>query len=339
MDITVINRHRWRLELRDRPDLTGLPLASRDVTDDLGDAIDEAITNGFLGEYLPAETPHVLARIAPRFKTSPVVERLDVALGPPDGDPRVTLPFTSGAWHRWSQRTASQLREEGTLAQEQPVYQLLLALPEAGDVPIPLPALRAPEVREATLESCGVRQLLDGELTPDRPVLVSRRFEEDAIEQCERYQRVEIGAAALGRTVRLPEPLPGTRTRVVTLLSTLLFDERHRGDEAQFHFDPAALAEAQRMCDLRAQDESIITVFHTHGWGCGECNQKTLCPIAEAKPSLQDYQLLATLFPGKSTLMPIAGRKSGDVSRRPVLQVYAWRTGQMRPIRWQRYDD
>jgi hypothetical protein len=61
--------------------------------------------------------------------------------------------------------------------------------------------------------------------------------------------------------------------------------------------------------------------------------------LAEAVPSLQDYRLLATLFPSKSTLMPIAGRKLGAEERRPVLQVYAWRGGEMRPIRWRMYHD
>ncbi|MFO0870521.1 MAG: hypothetical protein U0935_16460 [Pirellulales bacterium] len=339
--VSVKNRHRFHLELRDQPNLDGVPLASKDVTLDLGETIDEAITNGFMGGYLPCSARDIVASVEPHFGTSPVVERIEVVLSSQDTDEvdAVKLPFTSGSWSRWSQRKVCELRDEGTLTQEQTVYQMLLAFPERREVPIPLAPLRAPELRAATLDDCGVLRLLDGDLTPDRPLLISRRFEEEAIEQCARSKEVEIGAAVLGRCVRLPAPLPGTRTPIVTLFSTLLFDPRHSGDENQFHFHPAALAESQRMCDLRGMDESIITVFHTHGWGCGDCNQKTVCPIAEAKPSLQDYQLLASLFPGKSTLLPIAGRKIGDESRRPVLQVYAWRSGQMRPIRWQRYED
>ena len=61
--------------------------------------------------------------------------------------------------------------------------------------------------------------------------------------------------------------------------------------------------------------------------------------MAEANPSLQDYQLLESLFPSKSTLMPIAGRKLGEPGRRPVLQIHAWRGGQMQPIPWQEYTD
>lgn len=341
MNVNVANRHRWQCELRDQPNLSGVPLASKDVTPDLSETIDEAVTNGFLGGYFPLTVDEVMARIEPQFSTSPIVEQIDVVLSLPGAAAakRVTFPFTNGNWNRWAQRKTVQLREEGTLTQEQPVYQILLAIAEPNEVRIPLPPLRAPEIGSATLADCGVRQLLDGELTPDRPLLISRRFEEEAIEQCVQHKQMEIGAAVLGRYVRLPEPLPGTRSPIVTVFSELLFDSRHSGDESQFHFDPGALAESQHMCDLRGMGESIITVFHTHGWGCGECNQKTLCPVAEAKPSLQDHQLLASLFPAKSTLMPIAGRKVGDESRRPVLQVYAWRSGQMRPIRWQRYED
>jgi hypothetical protein len=53
--------------------------------------------------------------------------------------------------------------------------------------------------------------------------------------------------------------------------------------------------------------------------------------------SLLDYQVLETLFPSKSTVMPIAGRKLGTEGKRPVLEIHAWRGGEMRPIRWQRY--
>jgi hypothetical protein len=124
-------------------------------------------------------------------------------------------------------------------------------------------------------------------------------------------------------------------------LSGAVFDSRHVGDQSRFLFKPEALAEAQQMCAMRGLGERVLTVFHTHGWSknCGNCNQNAACPLAEATPSLQDYQLLTTLFPGKSTLMPIAGRKLGDSARRPVLQVHAWRRGQMRPIRWQEYHD
>jgi hypothetical protein len=52
-----------------------------------------------------------------------------------------------------------------------------------------------------------------------------------------------------------------------------------------------------------------------------------------------DYQVLESLFPGKSTVMPIAGRRLGATGNRPVLEIHAWRGGQVRPIRWQQYLD
>jgi hypothetical protein len=52
-----------------------------------------------------------------------------------------------------------------------------------------------------------------------------------------------------------------------------------------------------------------------------------------------DYLVLETLFPGKATVMPIAGRKLGAPAQQPVLEVHAWRGGEMRPMRWMRYVD
>jgi len=53
--------------------------------------------------------------------------------------------------------------------------------------------------------------------------------------------------------------------------------------------------------------------------------------------SLDDYQVLESMLPGKATLMPIAGRKLGAPGRRPVLEIHAWNGGKMLPIAWQRY--
>jgi hypothetical protein len=101
------------------------------------------------------------------------------------------------------------------------------------------------------------------------------------------------------------------------------------------------LAEAAQIADLRGFGETVQTVYHTHGWknSCGRCNESPDCPLAECNPSLQDYQLLETLFPSKTTLMPIAGRKLGTPGRRPVLQIHAWRGGHMQPIPWTQYVD
>ena len=62
----------------------------------------------------------------------------------------------------------------------------------------------------------------------------------------------EIGGATLGKMVRLPEPLPGTATPVVTVLTAGLTDPRHVGELGRFSFDPEALHEAvgQELAEL-----------------------------------------------------------------------------------------
>jgi hypothetical protein len=142
--------------------------------------------------------------------------------------------------------------------------------------------------------------------------------------------------------IRLPEPLPGTQTRTVTILSATVVDNRHVGEVSKFTFSPEALAEADKISRIRDAGETVMTAFHTHGWGssCGNCNQNEGCPLTQCTQlSVQDYEVLESLFPGKATLMPIAGRKLGAEGRRPVLEIHAWRGGQMRPLRWQQYRD
>jgi hypothetical protein len=117
----------------------------------------------------------------------------------------------------------------------------------------------------------------------------------------------------------------------------MLSDPRHTGDLTRFHISPEALIAGDQIAALRGKDEFVITVVHTHGWGCGDCNQKD-CLLAECFPSLQDYEL-ESLFPTKALLLPIAGRKQGAPGRRPILQIHAWRGGELRPIRWQTYYD
>jgi hypothetical protein len=204
-----------------------------------------------------------------------------------------------------------------------------------------MPPLASPPVVDESLESLGVRKLGAGSLVADRPVLVNRRVVEDGIRRCIEAGVNEIGGAVLGSLVRLAEPLPGTTTRIVTVLSTIVEDPRHVGQPLRFNFSPEGLAEAARIGDLRGMGETVQTVFHTHGWGsnCNNCNQSATCALAECNPSLQDYQLLETLLPSKTTLMPIAGRKLGEAERRPVLQLFAWRGGELKAIRFQEYED
>jgi hypothetical protein len=328
-------------ELRPLGDAAGVPLASRDVTSQLGGLVDETLTSACLSEALVEMPADLTVRITPEFASEPAVAAIRIDLFAEDRtEPAYTQKFTSGPWIHQAVAQVAQLREEGTLAADEIPTPVLVALPREG-VRLALPPLAPPTFVERSLAECGVRSLGEGALVPDRPVLINRRLVEDAISQCEAADVVETGGAIYGQVVRLDEPLPGTRTKIVTLLSGTITDARHAGEVHRYHFSPQALADAQEMCDLRGLGESVQTVLHSHGWNgqCCNCNQSATCPLAEAAPSLQDYELLATLFPSKATLMPIVGRKLGVESRRPVLMVYAWRLGEMRPIRWQQYED
>ena len=146
----------------------------------------------------------------------------------------------------------------------------------------------------------------------------------------------------LGKMIRLDEPLSGTSTRVVTVLTASLMDDRHVGELARFTFDPEALHEAAHIAVLRDRDEVVLTAFHSHGWGtdCKRCNQSAECGLPQASyVSLDDYQVLESLFPSKSTVMPIAGRRLGARGDRPVLEMHAWRAGRMTSIPWRTYAD
>ena len=341
MQAIVEITHQFIHELRSAENVAGVALASEDVTPRLGELVDEAFTNAVLADRIAHELDELRVRITPQFEDEPLVKSIRIDLiANGDGKSVYSQSYRRGPWTREAAHKAAQLREEGSLGENELPVQMLVALPRGG-VDVPLPPLQAPAISETTLEACGARKLGAGEFVPDRPVLINKRFEEESVIRCEEADVVEAGGAAFGQIVRLAEPLPGAETRVVTILSGMLFDARQIGEQTQFHFKPEALADAQQMCELRGFGERVLTVFHTHGWSnkCCNCNQNSGCMIAEAKPSLQDYHLLATLFPGKSTLMPIAGRKLGAEGRRPLLQVYAWRKGEMRPIRWKQYED
>jgi len=277
--------YRLQCELRTSADLTGAPLASRDVTEDLADLIDEAIVSEVLADRLPADIEQIQVRLEPIWHEAPLVSSLRLELhgvsssGGAVGSagPRADVAryeCTAGRWSRWALRQLAQLREEGTVAATQPIYSMLLAVPDRHGAPMPLPVMALPIIPDATLDECGVVSIGTEEWTPDRPLLVGRRFEQEAIERCMEAGTRETGAAVVGRVVRLTEPLAGSVSRIVTLFSDLAFDARHIGSADRFDFHPAALVEAQRICELRGMGESVLTVFHSHGWGCGDCNQK-----------------------------------------------------------------
>ncbi len=337
----VDNQHRYMHELRRPDDLRGMPLASEDITDSLGEIIDEVYTNAMLADRIGQAHEALRIRVRPKFADQPLVESLRIELfGDGDDAPLYSQKVKTGPWHRSAQRKVLQLREEGTLDEDETAVEVLTAR-GCSACEIAVPMLQLPPVREATLDECGVRELGGGALAPDRPVLINSRLVTEAVEKCEEADVLETGGAAFGHIVRLPAPLPGTETRVVTILAGMVFDERHTGEVTRYHFSPQALSDAQQMCEMRGLDEQVQTVVHTHGWSgkCGNCNQNAGCLLPEATPSLQDYVLLATLFPSKATLMPIVGRKLGIEGRRPAMQVFAWRKGEMRPIRWRQYLD
>ncbi len=332
--------HEFVHELRSPDDLAGVPLASERVAPLLGEIVDEAVAGAALADRVQQMPDALRVRIRPCFSTAPIVDAIEIELFSDDEAAIYSQKFTSGPWIRDSQLAALQLREEGTLGENQTALQVLMAWEQEG-VEVALPPLQLPTIVDGTLADFGVLKLGEGSLVPDRPVLINERFATEAVEQCIAADIVETGSAVYGQIVRLPHPLPGTSTRVVTILAGTVSDSRHVGEVNEHFFSPEALYETQQMCDLRGLGERVLTVFHTHGWNnaCGNCNQSASCALSEAKPSLQDYRLLATLFPGKATLMPIAGRKLGVEEKRPVLQVYAWRKGEMRPIRWQQFRD
>jgi hypothetical protein len=343
MKLNVNNRHEFVMELRRRSDLTGMPLHSESVTADVADLVDECYVTAVLNEKLPPEPDEVTVNIKPVWLQEPLVSKVQVELmaGLNGSHATFTQQFAAGRWVRSAQAAALQLREEGTLGEGEAPYRLLTALPHQEPTPLRVPPLQPPPIHTQSLEEFGVRKLGTGSLVPDRPVLVNQRLAEDAVRRCEEAGATETGGAVLGKILRLPERLPGTQTRIVTVLSATVQDPRHEGAPLSFYFSPEALDEAARIGDLRGTGETVQTVFHTHGWSksCARCNESTNCPLAECNPSLQDYQLLESLFCSKSTLMPIAGRKMGEHIEHPIFQVHAWRGGEMLPIRWQEYCD
>lgn len=332
---------RFRSELHREQVGGGVPLSSLDVTEHLVDLVDEALVRGILAGALAEPIDRLQARIEPVLARNSLVERIAVSLGS-GGDADYSVEFVGGRWNRLRYRRVQQLREEGTLGREESACHALSAFP-ASDIPeLADVELQAPPIVDGTLQQYGVRRVTDGELTHDRPILINTRLEADSIAACWNAGPRETGAAVLGVLLRLPEPLPNTTTRIVTLLTAMFEDSRHAGQVNEWSINAEALAECAQIADLRGLGESVLTVIHSHGFSseCGKCNENADCPLAECTHvSLSDYQVLDTLFPGKSTVMPIVGRKLGAPARQPVLAMHAWRGGEMRPMRFQRYVD
>jgi len=330
-------------ELGVDPELGADAIHRESVQSDLGELVEETFVGGVLADALPACIDGVRVAVAPLWDQEPRARALEVRITERGGGGRsFTRLFETGRWMRRAQQKTGQLVDEGTLEEGVRTYVHLLA--EGRDDPpeLNLPALQAPTITEQSLDEFGVRELGDGEFCPDRPVLVNERMLEEILSYTEEAGAEETGGSTLGKMIKLDQPLPGTSTRIVTVLSASLMDARHDGAVARITFDPAALQEAAQVAQLRAMGETVLTAFHTHGWGteCGQCNQNTECSLPSATlVSFDDYQVLDCLFPSKATLMPIAGRKLGAPGTRPVLEIHAWRGGRMVSIPWRTYRD
>lgn len=340
MHVSIHCDHRYFCELRKVGASGGKTLHYEEATPDLSDLIDETFNRAVLSETWSADDDNDLDfHILPCFSEAPLLSAIEVDVRVKD-ESIYKQRFESGRWARRAVETIEQLREEGSLDAEQSAYLCLGAGHDPHGVAVDMPCLQPPMIVDGTLESCGIVDLGAGGLAPDRPVLVSDRMTEEIIEWTWQAGPVEIGGGTLGKIVRLPEPLPGTHTRIVTVLSTSLLDQRHQGEVNRVTFSPEALAAAAEIARLRGLDENVLTVFHSHGFGtsCGNCNQSETCALTECtKLSCDDYHVIESMFPSKSTLMPVAGRKLGVAGRRPVLEVHAWRGGKLQPIRYRRY--
>jgi hypothetical protein len=330
-------------EVRREPDLTGMPLYSAAADGDVAELVEEASLWGVLAGRLPAAPDALQVQITPHWVREPIIGSLEITLAARRRGKtmRFVQRFPHGRWFREAQRQLQLLRDQKTVGPEETVYSMLLALACDRSSTLRLAPFPTPCIAARSLAACGVRTLGAGRLLADRPVLVNQTLIEDTLRKCCEADTRETGGAVLGQMIRLDQALPGTTTRIVTVLSASVDDHRHAGDTMRFTFDPAALAAAAQIAELRGLGETVQTVYHTHGWknACGNCNQNPRCPLAEADPSLQDYQLIESLFPSKSTLLPIAGRKLGAPGRSPVLRIHAWRGGRLQAIPWQAYSD
>ncbi len=343
MNVTAHCSHELFMEIGTEPSV-GCPVVHREsIRADLADLAEEIFVGAVLADTLPGDADGLRIEVEPVWLEEPVVEAIDVRLvSASDGALLHEQRCTSGRWVRRAQRIALRLRDESVLSTEESAWVHVLGERNGASATLPLPVLAPPRITDQTLGDLGVVEPGEGELCPDRPVLVNERMLDEILRHTEEAGAREIGGATLGKMVRLPEPLPGTTTPVVTVLTASLPDPRHVGELGRFTFDPEALHEAAQIAALRGMGEGVLTVSHSHGWGkdCGRCNRSDTCALPQATHvSLSDYQVLESLFPSKATLMPIAGRKLGAAGDRPVLEIHAWRGGVMTSIPWRTYRD
>ncbi len=310
-------------------------VAWQSASDDVADAVDETFTSGVLAGVLPAEDEHFAVAVEPVFDPEPWVTALAVTVSTRTGA-SYQLRFLTG---RWDRRALAVARARA--GDDRPLHASLCAQRTARSV-VRAPRLEPLACLDSTLAAFGVRALGEGSVLGERPVLVCARAVADIVAATRQAGANEIGGGMLGALLRLPEPLAGTHTRFVTVLTACVSDARHIGGLARLQFDPQAMADALQMAELRGRGERVLTAFHSHGWGrdCGRCNESAQCTLPTVEQvSLDDYQVLEALFPSKTSLLPIAGRRLGAPGQQPVLAVHAWRGGRVEPIAWQTYSD
>ena len=245
------------MEIGTEPEPGGTMLHRESIQDDLGDLVDEVFVTAILADALPEDPVELHVEVAPVWREEPWAEAVLVTACPRgDGSPAFARRFETGRWMRRAQGIALRLESEEAIPKGATAYVYLLAERSATAVDTRLPALLPPFVEEQSLEDLGVMELGGGSLCPDRPILVNQRMVDEILDHTERAGSSETGGGTLGKMIRLPEPLPDTTTRVVTVLTASLTDDRHVGELARFTFDPEALHEAARIADLRGRGEA-----------------------------------------------------------------------------------
>jgi hypothetical protein len=344
MQALIESHHEFELELRLEADPLAAPIRAS-FADGLDALLEEAWVRALLGDRLESDAASFTARVEPLWSEPPFVRGLGVALVDAHGV-ETAFEFDAQAWTR----TATALARRPSSRAATPESEIDAASDGRARWRARLVAERrakherrrhsgwlAPAIEPGTLDELGVRDFASADFEPDRPVLIAAHVHDEIVELTERAGEREIGGVLLGKCVRLAEPLRGATTRVATVFTAALVDQRSRGESGRFDFAPEALLEAALVADARGRGEAPLSVFHSHGWGCGDCNQVP-CRIPRCDViSADDYVVVESLLAGKAALFPVAGRKPGASGRRPVLVVHAWSGGVMRPIRWAVY--
>jgi len=325
------------------------------VNDDLNDLVQQTHVAGVLAEKLPLDpSAEIEVDVAPSWlRAEPFVDSVDVTLSVAGGEMSYGKSFRSGRWIRRAGLRLVELRSQGQLGQEETAYRSLVATASKDhgsnghgsnghgsnghEVALRPPAIEIPPIEDRTLEELGIRRLTSGTLAAHRPILVNRQFERDVIERTRDTGLTETGGAVLGRYVRLPQALPETETRIVTVLSASVCDARHEGTSAQWHISPDALAEAAELAEISGQ--RVMTVWHSHPFCDKACEKRDTCQavVIPAFFSNEDCQMAEMLFPSRASIFPVSG-KTAVGQTDPLLVIHGWDDG-LKPVPWRRYED